>query len=265
MGQWRPSRRQRPGQRRPSPWPRRRPCLRMTCTKTSRAPRSRVVLRTLTSDEKAARARAVEDAVRSERQERERAVEEAAGALWRKNDMPPSTPRPSGGRAKRTPAARPRRCAQEGGGGCRTEASTARGAQGGRSRRSGGGGRGTTRPARRSPGGRGARETRRRGEQRRPASPSRRDQPRRARWQDQALGGPRRHRRRAARPQPCVAAPPARAREAPCARGDARRRAQARCARGRGTRGDHGARACEPHGRARRRGRKAPDGDGYES
>ena len=44
---------------------------------TSTAPRSRVVLRTLTSDEKAARARAVEDAIRAERQERERAEEEA--------------------------------------------------------------------------------------------------------------------------------------------------------------------------------------------
>ena len=44
---------------------------------TSTAPRSRVVLRTLTSDEKAARARAVEDAIRAERQERERAEAEA--------------------------------------------------------------------------------------------------------------------------------------------------------------------------------------------
>ena len=44
---------------------------------TSAAPRSRVVLRTLTSDEKAARARAVEDAMRAERQERVRAEEEA--------------------------------------------------------------------------------------------------------------------------------------------------------------------------------------------
>ena len=44
---------------------------------TSTAPRSRVVLRTLTTDEKAARARAVEDAVRAEREERARAEEEA--------------------------------------------------------------------------------------------------------------------------------------------------------------------------------------------
>ena len=44
---------------------------------TSAAPRTRVVLRTLTSDEKAARARAVEDAVRAERQERAQAAEEA--------------------------------------------------------------------------------------------------------------------------------------------------------------------------------------------
>ncbi len=45
--------------------------------RTSAAPRSRVVLRELTSDEKAARARAVEDAVRAEREERARAEEEA--------------------------------------------------------------------------------------------------------------------------------------------------------------------------------------------
>ena len=44
---------------------------------TSMAPRSRVVLRTLTTDEKAARARAVGDAVRAEREERARAEEEA--------------------------------------------------------------------------------------------------------------------------------------------------------------------------------------------
>ena len=44
---------------------------------TSTAPRSRVVLRTLTSDEKAARARAVEVAILAERQERERAEEDA--------------------------------------------------------------------------------------------------------------------------------------------------------------------------------------------
>ena len=44
---------------------------------TSASPRTRVVLRTLTSDEKAARARAVEDAVRAERQERAQAAEEA--------------------------------------------------------------------------------------------------------------------------------------------------------------------------------------------
>ena len=44
---------------------------------TSMAPRTRVVLRTLTTDEKAARARAVEDAVRAERQERARVEEEA--------------------------------------------------------------------------------------------------------------------------------------------------------------------------------------------
>ncbi len=53
------------------------PPLQEEVQQTSTAPRSRVVLRTLTSDEKAARARAVEDAIRAERQERERAEEEA--------------------------------------------------------------------------------------------------------------------------------------------------------------------------------------------
>ena len=147
---------------------------------TSTAPRSRVVLRTLTSDEKAARARAVEDAIRAERQERERAEEEArrraedeerlaaerAEAERRKSEedarrkaeedarkraeedaarrLPaPEEPKPEEAAAPEAPAAaKPARPGE-------TPAEEERG-----------------RP-------------RRRGEQRRPASPSRRDQPRR--------------------------------------------------------------------------------------
>ena len=147
---------------------------------TSTAPRSRVVLRTLTSDEKAARARAVEDAIRAERQERERAEEEArrraeeeerlaaerAEAERRKSEedarrkaeedarkraeedaarrLPtPEEPKPEEAAAPEAPAAaKPARPGE-------TPAEEDRG-----------------RP-------------RRRGEQRRPASPSRRDQPRR--------------------------------------------------------------------------------------
>ena len=147
---------------------------------TSTAPRSRVVLRTLTSDEKAARARAVEDAIRAERLERERAEEEArrraaeeerlaaehAEAERRKSEEdarrkaeedarkraeedaakrlpPPEEPTPEEAAAPEAP--------------------------------------GAARPAR--PGEAPAEEERakprRRGEQRRPAGPSRRDQPRR--------------------------------------------------------------------------------------
>ena len=147
---------------------------------TATAPRSRVVLRTLTSDEKAARARAVEDAIRAERQERERAEEEArrraeeeerlaaehAEAERRKTEedarrkaeedarkraeedaakrLPqPEEPKPEEAAApEATPAARPARPGEA--------------------------------PAEEDRG-----RPRRRGEQRRPPSPSRRDQPRR--------------------------------------------------------------------------------------
>ena len=147
---------------------------------TATAPRSRVVLRTLTSDEKAARARAVEDAIRAERQERERAEEEArrraeeeerlaaerAEAERRKTEedarrraeedarkraeedaakrLPqPEEPKPEEGAApEAAPAARPARPGEA--------------------------------PAEEDRG-----RPRRRGEQRRPPSPSRRDQPRR--------------------------------------------------------------------------------------
>ena len=147
---------------------------------TSTAPRSRVVLRTLTSDEKAARARAVEDAIRAERQERERAVEEArrraeeeerlaaerAEAERRKSEEDARRKAEEDARkraeedaARRLPAPeepKPEEAAAP-------EASAA------------------ARPAR--PGETPAEEDRgrprRRGEQRRPASPSRRDQPRR--------------------------------------------------------------------------------------
>ena len=147
---------------------------------TSTAPRSRVVLRTLTTDEKAARARAVEDAIRAERHERERAEEEArrraaeeerlaaehAEAERRKSEEdarrkaeedarkraeedaarrlpPPEEPKPEEAAApEAAAAARP--------------------------------GRPGDAPAEEERG-----RPRRRGEQRRPASPSRRDQPRR--------------------------------------------------------------------------------------
>ena len=147
---------------------------------TSTAPRSRVVLRTLTSDEKAARARAVEDAIRAERLERERAEEEArrraedekrlaaehAEAERRKSEEdarrkaeedarkraeedaakrlpPPEEPTPEEAAAPEAPgAARPARPGE-------TPADEERA------------------------------KPRRRGEQRRPAGPSRRDQPRR--------------------------------------------------------------------------------------
>ena len=146
---------------------------------TSSAPRTRVVLRTLTSDEKAARARAVEDAMRAEREERARAEEAArlraeeaeqlaaehAEAERRKTEedarrkaeedarkraeedaarrLPqPEEPKPDAAAAAETPGtARPRP------GAAPTEEERGR--------------------------------LRRRGDQRRPASPSRRDQPRR--------------------------------------------------------------------------------------
>ncbi len=145
---------------------------------TSSAPRTRVVLRTLTSDEKAARARAVEDAMRAEREERARAEEAArlraeeaerlaaehAEAERRKTEedarrkaeedarkraeedaarrLPqPEEPKPEAAAAETPGTARPRP------GAAPTEEERGR--------------------------------LRRRGDQRRPASPSRRDQPRR--------------------------------------------------------------------------------------
>ena len=147
---------------------------------TSTAPRSRVVLRTLTSDEKAARARAVEDAMRAERLERERAEEEArrraadeerlaaerAEAERRKSEEDArrkaeeeARKRAEEDAAKRLP--QPEEPKPE-------EAAAPEAA-------------GPARPAR--PGEAPAEEERakprRRGEQRRPAGPSRRDQPRR--------------------------------------------------------------------------------------
>ncbi|MDE0392041.1 MAG: translation initiation factor IF-2 [Rhodospirillales bacterium] len=147
---------------------------------TSTAPRSRVVLRTLTSDEKAARARAVEDAIRAERQERERAEEEArrradeekrlaaehAEAERRKSEEDArrkaeeeARKRAEEDAAKRLPA--PEEPAPEEAAASETTSAA--------------------RPAR--PGDAPTEEERgrprRRGEQRRPAGPSRRDQPRR--------------------------------------------------------------------------------------
>ncbi|CAI8005881.1 Translation initiation factor IF-2 [Geodia barretti] len=147
---------------------------------TSRAPRSRVVLRTLTSDEKAARARAVEDAVRSERQERERAVEEARRRAVEEErhaaEHAQAERRKSEEDARRKAEEDARKRAEEDAARRlpqpeepKAEAAAAPGAAG------------AVRPAR--PGAAPAEEERgrprRRGEQRRPASPSRRDQPRR--------------------------------------------------------------------------------------
>ena len=146
---------------------------------TSTAPRSRVVLRTLTTDEKAARARAVEDAIRLERQERERAEEEArrraeeeerlaaerAEAERRKSEEDARRKAEDDARkraeedaARRLP--QPEEPKPE-------EAAAPEAASAARPRPS-------DTPATEERG-----RPRRRGEQRRPASPSRRDQPRR--------------------------------------------------------------------------------------
>ncbi|MDD9992191.1 MAG: translation initiation factor IF-2 [Rhodospirillales bacterium] len=147
---------------------------------TSTAPRSRVVLRTLTTDEKAARARAVEDAIRAERQERERAEEEArrraAEAERLATEHAEAERRKSEEDARRKAEEDARKRAEEDA--ARRlpqpeepkpdEAAAPEAAS-------------PPRPAR--PGEAPAEEERgrprRRGEQRRPASPSRRDQPRR--------------------------------------------------------------------------------------
>ncbi len=146
---------------------------------TSVAPRSRVVLRTLTSDEKAARARAVEDAVREERQERARAEEEArrhaaeqerlaaehAEAERRKEEEDARRKAEEDAR-KRAEEDAARRLPQP------EESATPEAAQ-----PEAGAARprpGTAPPAEEERG-----RPRRRGEQRRPAGPSRRDQPRR--------------------------------------------------------------------------------------
>ena len=146
---------------------------------TSTAPRSRVVLRTLTSGEKAARARAVGDAMRAEREERARAEEESrrraadeerlavehAEAERRKSeeDARRKTEEDARKRAEEDAARRLPPPEEP------TAEATAPGAPG------------AARPAR--PGAAPAEEERgrprRRGEQRRPASPARRDQPRR--------------------------------------------------------------------------------------
>ena len=169
-----------PKQPPPEPVAEATPPLQEEVQQTSTAPRSRVVLRTLTTDEKAARARAVEDAIRLERQERERAEEEArrraveeerlaaehAEAERRKSEEDArrraeedARKRAEEDAARRLP--QPEEPKQEEA--AAPEASAA------------------ARPAR--PGETPATEERgrprRRGEQRRPASPSRRDQPRR--------------------------------------------------------------------------------------
>ena len=160
---------------------------------TSAAPKTRVVLRTLTSGEKAARARAVEDAMRAERQERARAEKEArrraeeeerlaaerAEAERRKAEE--ETRRKSEEDArKRAEEDAARRLSPAEGEGAEGRDETAAGADAARARS------GAAQPEEE----RG--RPRRRGDQRRPGGAARRDQPRRRRGKitlSQALDG----------------------------------------------------------------------------
>ena len=145
---------------------------------TSMAPRSRVVLRTLTSDEKAARARAVEDAVREERQERARAEEQA-----RRHDAEQERQAAEHAEAERRKTEEDARRRAEDDARKRAEEDAARrlpqpeeataetpAAEAGTAR---------PRPGTAAPTEEDRGRPRRRGDQRRPAGPSRRDQPRR--------------------------------------------------------------------------------------
>ena len=147
---------------------------------TSSAPRSRVVLRTLTSDEKAARARAVGDAVRAERLERARAEEEAhrraedeqrlaaehAEAERRKSEEDARRKSEEDARKRAEEDAARRLASPEDAG---ADGAAAEGAEAGASR---------ARPGAAQPEDERGRP-RRRGEQRRPGGTARRDQPRR--------------------------------------------------------------------------------------
>ena len=147
---------------------------------TSTVPRSRVVLRTLTTDEKAARARAVEDAIRLERQERERAEEEARRRAVEEERLAAehaeAERRKSEEDARRKAEEDARKRAEEDAARRLPQPEEPKPEEAAASEASA-----AARPAR--PGETPATEERgrprRRGEQRRPASPSRRDQPRR--------------------------------------------------------------------------------------
>ena len=147
---------------------------------TSTAPRSRVVLRTLTTDEKAARARAVEDAIRAERQERERAEEEARRRAAEEERLAAehaeAERRKSEEDARRKAEEDARKRAEEDAARRLPQPEEPKPEEAAASEAAP-----AARPAR--PGEAPAEEERarprRRGEQRRPASPSRRDQPRR--------------------------------------------------------------------------------------
>ena len=146
---------------------------------TSTAPRSRVVLRTLTTDEKAARARAVEDAIRAERQERERAEEEARRRAADEERL--AAEHAEAERRKSEEDAR--RKAEEDARKRAEEDAARRLPQPEEPKPEEGAAPDAATPARPRPADAPAEEERarprRRGEQRRPASPSRRDQPRR--------------------------------------------------------------------------------------
>ena len=145
---------------------------------TSTAPRSRVVLRTLTTDEKAARARAVEDAIRLERQERERAEEEARRRAAEEERLAAEH-----AEAERRKSEEDARRKAEDDARKRAEEDAARRLPQPEEPKPEEAAAETATPARPRPADAPAEEERgrprRRGEQRRPASPTRRDQPRR--------------------------------------------------------------------------------------
>ncbi len=146
---------------------------------TSTVPRSRVVLRTLTTDEKAARARAVEDAVRAEREERARAEEEARRRAVEEERLAAehaqAERRKSEEDARRKSEEDARKRAEEDAARRLPQPEEPKPEEAGASEAAG--------AARPKPAATPAEEERgrprRRGEQRRPATPSRRDQPRR--------------------------------------------------------------------------------------
>lgn len=160
---------------------------------TSAAPRTRVVLRTLTSGEKAARARAVEDAMRAERQERARAEEEARRRAEEEerlaSEHAEADRRKAEEEARRKSEEDARKRAEEDAA-RRLSPAEGEGAEGGDETAAG------ADAARARPGAAQPEEERgrprRRGDQRRPGGAARRDQPRRRRGKitlSQALAG----------------------------------------------------------------------------